>query len=97
MELVFSARSLAGSTDIMIGMGCDSDDGRECAATLPVTLSAEWQEVRLTLSCFAERGVEMGNLGRAMIIDGDAGQSVGLSNVRIEADTNAKADCGHPG
>lgn len=91
MELVFEAQSLSGNGQFSVGMGCDNAD---CDRYLPVSLTAEWSEVRLSLSCFADSGVEMGNIKRALMIDADAGQSIAISEVRLSEDQNAAADCG---
>lgn len=94
MELTFNARLLSGAATLDVGMGCDGDEG-ECKGSLPVTLSDEgWQEYRVTLSCYADLGVDMNMIDRPLILSGLAGQTIGLSEVRIEADTNATADCG---
>jgi len=91
MELVFQAKSFSGPTEVAIGMGCDP--ALDCEAFLPVRLAADWREVRLTLSCFADLGVPMAELEQALILEGAPGQSIGLSNVRIAEDTNAQQDC----
>lgn len=91
MELVFDAKSLAADGQVKVGMGCDAAD---CDAYLPVTLSAEWDEVRLSLSCFADLGVDMGVIKRALMIDANADQSIAISHVRLSEDENAAADCG---
>lgn len=91
MELVFNARSIAGEAAIEVGMGCDAAD---CDAFLPTTLTEEWSEVRFSLSCFADLGVSMDIIKRALIVSGSADQSIGLSDVRLEEDQNASADCG---
>jgi beta-glucosidase len=92
MELTFDAIALEGASEYDIGMGCEGDS--TCDALLPVTLTSEWSEVRMSLSCFADRGVKMEYLMKALIVSGDAGQSLGISNVRLEEDTNASQDCG---
>ncbi|MEO0466465.1 MAG: glycoside hydrolase family 3 N-terminal domain-containing protein [Pseudomonadota bacterium] len=92
MELSFQARTFAGSQTVRFGMGCDA--GEACDVTVPVTLDSDWSEIRLTLSCFSDRGVDMGDLEKGLIILGQVGQSVGVSDVRIAEDTNAQQDCG---
>ena len=92
MELTFQARSFGGDQTVQFGMDCDPD--RPCPASLPVTLSGDWQEVRLTLSCFADLGTRMAEIESALTAQAGAGASIGLSEVRIEADLNAVADCG---
>ena len=92
MELTFQAKSFDQPATVQFGMDCDPD--RPCAAQLPVTLSEEWQEVRLTLSCFADLGVRMTEIESALTAQAKQGVSIGLSDVRIAADLNAVADCG---
>ncbi len=92
MELTFQARSFGDHQAVQFGMDCDPD--RPCPASLPVTLTSEWQEIRLTLSCFAERGTRMAEIESALTAQAEAGVSIGLTEVRLEADLNAVADCG---
>lgn len=97
MELVFNVRLIDGHDRIDVGMGCDGD-GATCGATIPVSLQTDgWHEQRITLSCFADLGVDMSAVNQPLILSGTAGQRIGLSEVRIEADTNARADCGDNG
>ena len=92
MELVFDAKALEGDATYDIGQGCEGDES--CNALVPVTLSPEWEEVRLSMSCFADQGVKMQFFAKALIISGHAGQSLAISNVRLEEDQNGMADCG---
>ncbi len=91
MELVFQAKSIAGDGSIEVGMGCDAD---ACDAFLPATLTEDWNEVRLSLSCFADQGVRMDVIKRALIVSAEAGQTIGLSDVRLEEDQDAAPNCG---
>ena len=91
MELVFDAVRLEGDAGVGVGMRCDADD---CERFLPVTLEDDWAEVRVSLSCFADIGADMAIIKGALLIDADAGQSLGLSNVRLEEDQDASANCG---
>ena len=91
MELSFHAKSIEGSGNIQVGMGCEGDD---CDRSLPVALSVEWGEVRLSLSCFADAGVNMASLKKALIIGADAGQSVAIADVKLVEDQDAAANCG---
>ncbi|MEM7640286.1 MAG: glycoside hydrolase family 3 N-terminal domain-containing protein [Pseudomonadota bacterium] len=91
MELSFYAKSIEGSGAIQVGMGCEGED---CDRSLPVSLSTEWAEVRLSLSCFADAGVNMAYVKKALIIGADAGQSIGISDVRLAEDQDAAANCG---
>ncbi len=90
MELVFDARLLEGSEQIGVGMGCEGDN---CDASIPTVLTSDWSEVRYSLSCYEDAGVNMSILLKALILDGEAGQSVAISNVRLAEDENATADC----
>ncbi len=91
MELVFDAKSVEGSGSVDIGMRCDAGD---CERFIPVTLAQDWSETRLSLSCFADLGIDMAIVKGAILVAADEGQSVALSNIRLEEDQNASADCG---
>ncbi len=90
MELVFRARSLAGPSTVSLGMGCQGDT---CVETADIALDDSWSEQRMALSCFAKAGVDMARLDKALVIEGTAGQSVALGDVRVEADDNGQPDC----
>ena len=90
MELVFDARSIEGDSAIEVGMGCDAD---ACDAFLPTTLSEDWGEVRFSLTCYANQGIRMDVIKRALIINAEAGTSIGVSNVRLEEDQDAAETC----
>lgn len=90
MELVFDARSLSGSGEIEVGMGCD---GGDCDAFLPKTLSDDWSEVRFSLSCYANQGILMQYIKRPLIINAAAGEQIAISNARLEEDQDAAETC----
>ena len=90
MELVFQATSLTGDTEIGVGMGCD---GEGCDAFVPTALTSEWSEVRISLSCYADLGINMSAIKRALIISGEASQSVGISDVGLQEDQDAAPNC----
>ncbi|MGR3812110.1 glycoside hydrolase family 3 N-terminal domain-containing protein [Jiulongibacter sp. NS-SX5] len=92
MELTFSAKSFTDvPAAVQIGMGCNEGD---CNQMLDVQIkSGDWQEYRLSLSCFDDLGVEMKNIKAAFIISAGQGSDVGVSNVRLESDIDAKATC----
>lgn len=93
MELAFEAKLNSGEPTIFVGSGCQ--DSEACEASLPLTLSNDgWQSYRVSLRCFADKGVNMESLNTALSIRGTNGNIIDLSNVRIESDTDAKADCG---
>ena len=94
MELAFFAKTF-GDTPLQlnIGMGC-GDEG-DCRATVPVTISSpDWAEHRINLSCFAREGLDMASIGEAFYITSNGAASVGLSEIRLESDTDATETCG---
>jgi beta-glucosidase len=91
MELVFDAVSLEGDGSVGVGMRCDAAD---CERFLPVSLSDDWAEVRLSLSCFADAGADMAIIKGALLVSGSEGQAIGISDVRLEEDQDAAANCG---
>lgn len=91
MELVFDAKRIDGGDAIGVGMRCDAAD---CERFLPVTLSDDWSEVRLSLSCFADQGVDMAIIKGALLVSADSGTRMGVSDVRLEEDQDAAANCG---
>lgn len=94
MELVFDARANGADQNVSVGVGCEPHANEACISSVPVSLGAEWSEVRITLSCFANQGVDMSRIDRALIIQGEAGQTIDLSNVRIASDVDAAENCG---
>ena len=91
MELVFDAVRLEGDANVGVGMRCDAAD---CERFLPVSLTDDWSEVRLSLSCFSDAGVDMSVIKGALLVSGTQGQSIGISDVRLEEDQDAAANCG---
>jgi beta-glucosidase len=91
MELTFSARAVSGDAAISVGMGCDAE---ACDAFFPETLTEAWTEVSLSLSCFAGQGIDMATIKRVLIIRGQPGQVVGLSDVRLGEQRAGNATCG---
>ena len=90
MELVFDARAISGAAEIELGMECQDEN---CSASLPIQLSSDWTQIRLNLSCYDARGIAMDKLDRPLILTAAAGQSIGLSDIRLEEDSNAQEDC----
>ncbi len=93
MELTFSAKSMTNSKAVVkIGMGCADD--AECNKTLDITIAAnEWKEYRISLSCFDNLGVDMSAINAAFIISADEGVDIGLGDIRLESDIDAKPGC----
>ncbi len=95
MELAFYARTLDNQpVELAVGMGC-GDEG-DCRATVPVNVtSQEWVEHRINLSCFARAGLDMSSIGEAFFVESASPASIGLSEIRLESDTDATETCGN--
>ncbi len=95
MELAFRARG-GGSepTTVSIGMTC-SDREEACVIDFPVTVVAgEWQDYRISLSCFADRGVDMSSIGGGFTAHSNGAAQVDFSDIRLDSDTDATRTCG---
>jgi beta-glucosidase len=92
MELTFSAKSFeANDAVVQIGM-CGQDSS--CDKTLDISIAAnDWREYRISLSCFANLGVDMTKVSSALMITAGEGVDIGLSNIRLESDIDAKPGC----
>ena len=92
MELTFSAKSFkAGDAVVQIGM-CNPDS--DCDQTLSINISSnDWNEYRISLSCFDKLGVDMTKIASALMITAGEGVDIGLSNCRLESDIDAKPGC----
>jgi beta-glucosidase len=97
MELAFYAKSFKDQpADLMIGMGCG--DRSDCRGLIPLKIDGnEWTEHRVNLSCFAKAGVDMSQIGEAFYINASNTATIGLSQIRLEADIDAKETCGDAG
>ena len=93
MELTFSAKSFTDNdAAVKIGMGCNEDPS--CDHTVDINITGNtWQEYRISLSCFADRGVDMGNITTALLITAGEGVDIGISKIRLESDIDAKPGC----
>ena len=92
MELTFSAKSFkANSATLKIGM---CSQGAVCDKTINIIISSdEWIEYRISLSCFADLGVDMSKISNAFMVTAAEGVDIGLSNIRLESDLDAKPGC----
>ena len=93
MELTFSAKSFkANGANVKIGMGCNQ--GTDCDQSVDINITAnKWQEYRISLSCFANLGVDMSKVTTALMVSAGEGVDIGLSNIRLESDIDAKPGC----
>ncbi|MBK8516709.1 MAG: exo 1,3/1,4-beta-D-glucan glucohydrolase [Saprospiraceae bacterium] len=93
MELTFSAKSFITKDAIVkISMGCNQ--GNTCDKTVDIIITAgAWQEYRISLSCFANLGVDMSKVRTAFMVTAGEGVDIGVSNIRLESDIDAKPGC----
>ncbi|MFC7292594.1 glycoside hydrolase family 3 protein [Hirschia litorea] len=93
MELAFAVTSLnEDDVDLQVQLGCSRTD--ECAPALNVNAQAGvWNEVRVSLSCFADQGVDMAQLDSILSISAEAGSVIGLGDVRVVADADGVQTC----
>ena len=93
MELTFSAKSFSDEEAVVkLGMGCDQNS--PCEQTLDINIAANaWKEYRISLSCFANLGIDMSKVSTALMITASEGVDIGLSNIRLESDIDAKPGC----
>ncbi|WP_291845132.1 glycoside hydrolase family 3 protein [Maricaulis sp.] len=95
MELAFHARAFGNAPEqVEVGIGCTADD--ECEASVPITIiQGNWSEYRISLNCFADEGVNMQAISSAFILTlHDGGGEIGVSEIRLESDTDALRTCG---
>ena len=94
MELAFFVRNFAASpARLEIGVGCEGS--AQCADPVAITVAGEeWQEVRISLSCFADRGASLAALNTGLVIGSRGPASVGLSDIRLASDVDATKTCG---
>jgi len=91
MELTFSAKSFKADAVVQIGM-CAPDSS--CNQTLNISIAAkDWLEYRISLSCFDNLGVDMTKVSSVLVINAGEGVDIGLSNIRLESDIDAKPGC----
>lgn len=92
MELTFSAKSFkADDAIVQIGM-CGQDSS--CEQTLDISIAGnDWREYRISLSCFTNLGLDMTKISSALMITAGEGVDIGLSDIRLESDIDAKPGC----
>lgn len=92
MEMAFNVRSLTSENAIVsILAGCETGT---CEVVSTVVAPADdWKDVRVSLSCFAEKGLDMENLNAIMALNTASPSKIGLANVRLEADLDGVQTC----
>ncbi|HRK66633.1 MAG TPA: glycoside hydrolase family 3 C-terminal domain-containing protein, partial [Hyphomonas sp.] len=92
MELSFFARSMTAETaSVNVSMGCTLEGG--CTRQVPVAVGAEWAEHRISLSCFADAGVDMSKLTSAVRFGLDGGR-VAFAGIALAEDKDGQPNCG---
>ena len=93
MELAFFVRNLSDTpAALKVGLGCESL--AECKGGLNVNVaSRQWQEVRLSLACFEELGADLSAVSTGILLATNGPASIGLSDVRLAPDIDAKRTC----
>lgn len=94
MELAFFVRKTGdASTTLSVALGCETL--AECGGGLSVPVTnGEWQEVRLSLACFKERGANLGAFSTGLLLASSAPASIGISDIRLAPDIDASKTCG---
>lgn len=92
MELTFSAKSFTAKNAVVKFGMCNA--GTACDNSVDISISPNgWKEYRISLSCFANLGVDMNKVSTALMVTADAGMDIGLSNIRLASDIDAKPGC----
>lgn len=94
MELAFYAKSFTKDVaTLTVSMGCDADDNCN-DKSLDITIEpGNWKDYRLSLTCFQKLGVDMKNIHSAIVLSAMPGVEIGLSDVRLDTDIDAKPGC----
>ena len=92
MEMTFAAKSFTSQpATLRVGMCAE---GETCDKFLDVSIApGDWQEYRLSLSCFGDLGVDMTKITSALVLTGNEGTDVGIGAIRLESDIDAKPGC----
>ncbi len=94
MELSFFVRNLGSApAQLRVALGCDTmaacGDGLKVGVT-----GSEWQEVRLSLACFADLGADMTKITTGLLLASEGPAEIGLADIRLAPDIDAVRTCG---
>mgnify|MGYP006240837509 FL=1 len=91
MELTFNAKSFT-DTDAIVQIG-QTDENTNGENALEIFISGDWKEYRISLSCFEKLGIDMSKITSVLTLKGFKGVDIGIGNVRLESDIDAKPGC----
>lgn len=92
MELRFYSRAVSDAPPALsVSMGCET--GEECLKEVSIATSKEWQEHRVSLSCFADAGVDMAHLIHGVQFQLPSGR-VAIADISLAEDKDGRPDCG---
>ncbi len=91
MELTFNAKSFT-DTDAIVQIG-QTDENTNGENVLEIFISGDWKEYRISLSCFEKLGIDMSKITSVLTLKGLKGVDIGIGNVRLESDIDAKPGC----
>lgn len=72
----------AGAVAPKLGMGETLLGGAQVFTAAP----GQWASVKVSLSCFAKAGADMTKIARPFVLQGNAGQTIAISTVKLDAD-----------
>lgn len=94
MELAFFVRNLGSApASLRLALGCETFEACNDGLNVEVT-SSDWQEVRLSLSCFDEIGADLSAVSTGLLLASRTPASIGLSDIRLAPDIDATRTCG---
>ncbi len=92
MELAFYAKSFTNENAIVKISMCSH--GTSCEQGIEISIdSGEWKEYRISLTCFANLGIVMNNIQSAFTASADQGVDIGVSQIILASDIDAKPGC----
>ncbi|MDJ0643374.1 MAG: glycoside hydrolase family 3 N-terminal domain-containing protein [Erythrobacter sp.] len=94
MELAFFVRNLGEApARLRVALGCETFE--QCGNGLTVDARArDWQEIRLSLSCFADLGGNLESISTGLLLASEGPARIGLSDIRLAPDIDATRTCG---
>jgi len=92
MELAFDAKRISGPSTVQIAAGCV--EMADCNNFLPVELTDDWAETRISLACAAANGVDLTYMKSSFVLRGGEGTNIAVSNIKLKQQSGASIACG---